>query len=154
MAGFVYVMTNEAFSHLVKIGKSAKDPRQDRVNELNHTGVPQPFRVEYYAFVEDEGGIERWLHNYFDAMRPNKSREFFKIDVADAINAVRDAAKLRGGVKYEEVFYVSPKELEWNRIRKEEAQLREQKLRAEQRSAEEQRRQLEERRVDEENHRR
>jgi hypothetical protein len=120
VAGFVYVMTNPAFPHLVKIGKSAKDPRQDRVNELNHTGVPQPFCVEYYAFVEDEGTLERWLHGFFEERRPNKSREFFQIEVVDAINAVRDAAKLGGGIKYEEIFYVSPAELEARRKKDEE----------------------------------
>jgi len=120
MAGFVYIMTNAAFPHLVKIGKSSKDPRQDRVNELNHTGVPHPFRVEYYAFVEDEGGIERWLHSYFDVHRPNKAREFFQIGVAEAIVAVRDAANLRGGIKYEEVFYVSQDELKARRRKDEE----------------------------------
>lgn len=44
VAGFVYVITNDAFPHLVKIGKSSKDPRQDRVDELNHTGFYQPLR--------------------------------------------------------------------------------------------------------------
>lgn len=163
MAGFVYVMTNEAFPHLVKIGKSAKDPRQDRVNELNHTGVPQPFRVEYYAFVEDEGSIERWLHSYFDNHRINKAREFFQIGVAEAIVAVRDAANLRGGIKYEEVFYISQAELEakrrkdeeerkklerFNAIRQAEAAAKRERdslLAEEQRAAEERRRQQQER---------
>lgn len=141
MAGFVYVMTNDAFPHLVKIGKSSKDPRQDRVNELNHTGVPQPFRVEYYAFVEDESGIEMWLHRNFEKNRPNKAREFFQIGVAEAIVAVRDAANLRGGIKYEEVFYVSPRELEDRKRKHEQARLREEQQIAEQRAAEERRRQ-------------
>lgn len=154
MAGFVYVMTNAAFPHLVKLGKSAKDPRQDRVNELNHTGVPQPFRVEYYAFVEDEGGIERWLHSHFDSNRPNKAREFFHIGVAEAIMAVRDAARLRGGIKYEEVFYVSQKELEERRRKQEQARLREEQQRAEQRAVDERRRQEQERVAIEERQRR
>ncbi|XOY55387.1 MAG: GIY-YIG nuclease family protein [Rhodobacterales bacterium] len=141
MVGFVYVMTNDAFPHLVKIGKSSKDPRQDRVNELNHTRVPQPFRVEYYAFVEDESSIEIWLHSYFEKHGPNKAREFFQIVVAEAIVAVRDAAYLRGGIKYEEVFYVSPRELEQRKRKQEQARLREEQQRAEQRAAEERRRQ-------------
>ena len=58
MSGFIYVMTNPAFPDLIKIGKSQKDPTTDRVNELNQTGVPEPFKVEYYAFVGDENKFE------------------------------------------------------------------------------------------------
>ena len=54
MAGFIYIMSNSAFPNLLKIGKSTKDPTKDRVSELNQTGVPEPFKVEYYALVEDE----------------------------------------------------------------------------------------------------
>lgn len=141
VAGFVYVMTNDAFPHLVKIGKSSKDPRQDRVNELNHTGFDEPLRGSYYSFVEDGSSIERWLHGYFEKHRPNKAREFFQIGVAEAIVAVRDAAYLRGGIKYEEVFYVSLRELEEGKRKQEQAKLREEQQRAEQRAAEEGRRQ-------------
>ena len=54
MAGFVYVMSNPAFDGRVKIGKSIKDPTADRVSELNNTtAVPEPFKVEYYCYVEN-----------------------------------------------------------------------------------------------------
>ena len=52
-------MSNPAFPDLIKIGKSKKDPTTDRVSELNQTGVPEPFKVEYYAFVEDEDYLEQ-----------------------------------------------------------------------------------------------
>ena len=59
MAGFIYIMSNPAFPNLLKIGKTSKDPTSNRINELNTTGVPYPFRCEYYAFVTNEnaGGI-------------------------------------------------------------------------------------------------
>ena len=62
MAGFIYIMSNPAFPDLIKIGKSKKDPTTDRVSELNQTGVPEPFKVEYYAFVEDEDYLEQRVH--------------------------------------------------------------------------------------------
>ena len=44
MAGFVYVMSNPSLSEgLLKIGKSDKDPTKYRVDELQTTGVPEPF---------------------------------------------------------------------------------------------------------------
>lgn len=111
MAGFVYVMSNPAFPDLLKIGKSKKDPTEDRVSELNQTGVPQPFKVEYHAYVQDEDLIERLVHKNFKDQRPNKKREFFSVSCVVAINKVRDLAKDNSSIKYEEVFYVSPEEL-------------------------------------------
>ena len=98
-------MSNPAFPNLVKIGKSKKDPTTDRVNELNQTGVPEPFKVEYYAFVTDENGLESHMHNKFADQRPNLKREFFSVDVSVAINAIQQGAKKFGGIKYEEIFY-------------------------------------------------
>ena len=75
MAGFIYIMSNPAYS-LIKIGKSAKDPTRDRASELYQTGVPEPMKVEYYALIEDENLLERLVHKRFAAERPNKNREF------------------------------------------------------------------------------
>ena len=120
MAGFIYVMSNPAFPHLIKIGKTKKDPTQDRVSELNHTGVPEPFQVEYYAFVENEDALEQLTHQHFSAQRPNMKREFFNLDCAIAINTIRDLAMRHSPIKFEEVFYVSPDEL---KAKKERARL-------------------------------
>ncbi len=105
LAGFIYIMSNPAFPNLVKIGKSKKDPTTDRVNELNQTGVPEPFKVEYYAFVTDENGLESHMHNKFADQRPNLKREFFSVDVSKATNAIQQSAKKFGGLKYEEIFH-------------------------------------------------
>ena len=111
MAGFVYIMSNPAFPNLIKIGKSKRDPTTDRVKELNQTGVPEPFKVEYYAFVEDEDYLERALHTRFNAQRPNQNREFFGVDCLEAIEAIRTLSLIRAKIKYEEVFYVSAERL-------------------------------------------
>ena len=112
MAGFIYIMSNPAFPDLIKIGKSKKDPTTDRVSELNQTGVPEPFKVEYYAFVEDEDYLEQRVHSYFNTKRPNKNREFFSVGCAEAIDTIRSLSDPYSKIKYEEVFYVDPEELE------------------------------------------
>ena len=43
-----------------------------------------PFKVESYAYVGDDDGLERELHNKFAQHRPNKSREFFEVEVGEA----------------------------------------------------------------------
>ena len=112
MAGFIYIMSNPAFPDLIKIGKSKKDPTTDRVSELNQTGVPQPFKVEYYSLVENENLLERLIHQHFENARPNKNREFFNIDPAIAINIIRELALEHSPIKYEEVFFITPEQLE------------------------------------------
>jgi len=122
MAGFIYIMSNPAFPNLLKIGKSKKDPTTDRVNELNQTGVPEPFKVEYYAFVEDEDYLERVVHQKFASQRPNKNREFFSVDCVEAIDVIRQLSEVKAKIKYEEVYYVTPEELQRFKEQHEEAE--------------------------------
>jgi hypothetical protein len=108
MSGFVYVMSNPAFPHLVKIGKSSKDPTVNRVKELNHTGVPAAFKVEYYAYVSDEDSLETKVHASLSAQRFNENREFFTASVSTAVGVIRELARKFGWLKYEEVFFTAP----------------------------------------------
>lgn len=56
--GYVYVLQNPAFPHLLKIGFTTRTP-EERAEELSrHSGVPTPYRVVFSEF--------------FDAMRLNK----------------------------------------------------------------------------------
>ena len=102
MAGFIYIMGNPAFPHLLKIGKSTKDPASSRVDELYATGLPEPFVVKYYCFVEDHDRLEGQIHQFLNEYRPNKGREFFEIEVNVAIKVIREIATALGGIKYEE----------------------------------------------------
>ena len=111
MAGFIYIMSNPAFPNLLKIGKTSKDPTTDRINELNTTGVPYPFRCEYYVFVGDHDWLERKVHSELNQLRANDNREFFEVDCAKAINLIRDEAKAGQLFKYEEVFFISSEDL-------------------------------------------
>ena len=80
MNSFIYVLSNKSFGDgRSKIGISAQDPTSQRVNELYSTGVPEPFKVEYYAFVEDYKRGEKIVHSRLDEKRPNKTREFFNL---------------------------------------------------------------------------
>ena len=106
MAGFIYVMSNPGFDGRVKIGKSSKDPTADRVGELNNTSsVPEPFKVEYYCYVEKFDQLETKVHRLLDDRRPNKRREFFKIELWDAVDTIKEVAEELGGIKFEEFFF-------------------------------------------------
>ena len=104
-------MSNPLFDR-IKIGKSTKDPTKDRLNELNReTGIPEKYKCEYYAFVGDEHGLEFSIHKQFSHQRPNPKREFFEVSIPEAIIAIRETATKFGGIKYEEIYYISPEEI-------------------------------------------
>lgn len=79
----VYVLTNRAFAHLVKIGYTTTDVKT-RMRSLDGTGVPYPFEC-YYAGKTPEGiDVERAIHLALKDYRINKKREFFELEPAHA----------------------------------------------------------------------
>ena len=117
MNGFIYIMSNPSFSdNRIKIGRSKSDPKSLRKDKLYSTGVPEPFEVEYIAFVEDYRSVEIKIHTILDNKRPNKNREFFTSTIPEAILAIKQNSK----VKFEEVFYKSPEEIENEKKRQNE----------------------------------
>ena len=81
----VYVLENAAMPGLVKIGKTTQADVQSRMNQLYSTGVPVPFECAYAIKVEDCSKVESALHVAFGPHRINPNREFFKMDVEQAI---------------------------------------------------------------------
>jgi len=103
MAGFVYIMSNPLFTR-IKIGMSSKDPTKDRLKQLNsETGTAEKYQCEYYAFVDDEKGLEQAVHKNLAESRVHK--EFFEVSILEAINAIKNLADNYGGIKYEEKYY-------------------------------------------------
>ncbi len=108
--GYLYVMSNPSFkNNLLKIGKSDHDPYK-RKKELETTGVPDSFFVEYFVRFDNHHELERQVHRILSSNRTKKSREFFSITVPQAISVVRGFLK---GKQYKEyVFYRDPAEVE------------------------------------------
>lgn len=100
-------MTNPAFPNLVKIGKSSKDPTKYRALELQSTGVPAPFKVEYYALVEDENVLEQEVHRYFSSKRYSNNREFFDTSPDDAVNVIKLLANKQNSLFHEKSNFIS-----------------------------------------------
>lgn len=87
--GIVYVLTNPAMPGIVKIGKTARENVEARLNELYATGVPVPFDCEYAARVNDESDVEKAFHMAFGPYRINPKREFFQIEPEQAIAVLK-----------------------------------------------------------------
>lgn len=84
--GIVYVLTNDAMPHMVKIGRTSGEGIERRVAELSRaTGIPLPFKVAIARTVHDARVVERALHIAFGPERVNPAREFFSIAPERAI---------------------------------------------------------------------
>lgn len=77
--GTVYVLINEAMPGYVKVGKTSTSVEQ-RMKELDTSGVPIPFECFHASRVSDASRTERLLHDAFLNERVRDRREFFRID--------------------------------------------------------------------------
>jgi len=91
--GWVYVLSNSAMPGLVKVGFSTKDPVL-RVGELDGTGLPHPFIIEYDALVFEPRDVEQAVHQRLS--QHHEAKEFFRIAVGVAVSAIRSEVSARG----------------------------------------------------------
>jgi hypothetical protein len=84
--GWVYVITNKAMPELVKVGYSTKDPEL-RAGELDNTGAPHAYVVEFDVLVENPRDVEQKAHAQLSAFHERK--EWFRCPVSQAISAIK-----------------------------------------------------------------
>jgi len=96
-AGYIYILRNESLDpDRLKIGRTHHHPRF-RAEELSQaTGVPTPFTVAWYGRTEDCKKAERFVHKSLSAYRTNPKREFFDVDLDEAVEAGREAIERSG----------------------------------------------------------
>lgn len=95
--GFVYVLANPAMPGLAKVGFTEWLP-EDRAAKLRTTGVPVHFEVAFRALTSRPQEVEKLTHARLDKWRVLGDREFFRVPIADAIEAVRSALIDAGGI--------------------------------------------------------
>ena len=90
--GWVYVATNESMPGIVKIGRSKNHPDQ-RMSELQSTGVPTPFLCNYCVLVEHHEDLEAEIHRAFSEVRVTENREFFRLRIDQAIQQIKSVSQ-------------------------------------------------------------
>jgi hypothetical protein len=90
MKGWVYVITTKTMPNLVKVGFSTKDPEL-RAIELNNTGNPHPYKVEYDVLVNNPKNVEQATHDLLKSKNYHENKEWFNCSIEIAITAIRDA---------------------------------------------------------------
>ena len=96
MKGYVYVISNRAMPGIYKIGFTLKDPAL-RAKELESTGIPHPFTVEYEILVDAPHMLEKKVHQTLSLFNENK--EWFRCDVSACIAAIKNCHE--GDIYYE-----------------------------------------------------
>lgn len=84
--GCIYILTNDSMPGVVKVGRTERQP-ETRSKELHTTGVPQPFRLEYFVCVDDCHAAEQQVHSLLEGkgLRTSSNREFFNAPLHDVI---------------------------------------------------------------------
>jgi len=88
--GFVYILSNPAMPGLLKIG-STVGPVETRARSLSRTtGVPEPFKVEkVFPVYINPKEAEKRAHRVLDLFRSTRNREFFRLSVENAVDAIQ-----------------------------------------------------------------
>ena len=89
MNGYVYIFTNKSMPGILKIGHTHRSINE-RSAELYSTGVPTPFIINFYCETDDAPKLEQLVHKRLTKYRIQHNREFFKVDIAIAIQAVKE----------------------------------------------------------------
>jgi hypothetical protein len=93
-SGWLYLLTNPAMPGLVKVGMTTRSP-EERAHELASTGVPMAFDVEAAWPVDDVRSAEREAHAALSGHRVDGAREWFRLSVPQAIDALGRSRKRR-----------------------------------------------------------
>ena len=89
----MYILTNPAIPDLVKIGYTSNDP-YTRANQVSRgTGVPVEYEVAWAYKCYKGERIEKEVHKYFKKQRLNPTREFFKVTLEEAKQAIEQIGK-------------------------------------------------------------
>jgi hypothetical protein len=87
--GYIYILSNSGMPGLLKIGRTERMP-EVRAKELQTTGVPHPFQLEFTVLVPDCYAAERQVHQLLEqqGVRATADREFFTFSLEEAISMV------------------------------------------------------------------
>lgn len=147
MKGYVYIISNKAMPGIFKIGFTLKDPVL-RAQQLNSTGIPHPFVVEYEILVDEPHDLEQRVHKILQEFNENK--EWFRCSFAQAVQVIHTC--YQGRIYYEGCFKTE-REAEIERARQEKLHKEQQRLEAERKKQEEEELRLEQERLQQEEER-
>ena len=89
--GYVYVLQNPAFPHLLKIGLTTRTPDERALKLSRTSGVRTPYRVVISEFFEVCYAAEQEINHIQEATR--RGTEYFHKGVAEAVDVLRECKR-------------------------------------------------------------
>lgn len=90
---WVYILSNPSFPNLIKIGSTGKQP-EERAKQISRgTGVPTEFEVEFAFRCFNAEALEMEIHKYLRSKRIRRDREFFQMEISEAITSIKSLGK-------------------------------------------------------------
>ncbi len=89
LGGYVYILTNGAYPNKCKIGMTTSSPEK-RLQQINSAGVVNDWGIAYTFKCARPYDFEQAIHVVLDDVRSRSDREFFDIDLNDAIGLIID----------------------------------------------------------------
>jgi hypothetical protein len=87
---YVYVLTNEAYPELCKVGKAVNP--QDRMKGVNSAGTVSEWVLRFALPVTNDYKVENLVHRHLQEFHRDSNqghaREFFEVDFETAVKAV------------------------------------------------------------------
>ena len=87
---YVYVLTNEAYPNLCKVGKAVNP--ETRINDINSAGTVSEWVLRFALPVTNDYKVENLVHRHLQEFRRDSdqghAREFFEVDFETAVKAV------------------------------------------------------------------
>ena len=91
--GHIYVLSNEAYPNIYKIGSTYGLP-EERAEELTGTGHLNPFAVVGKTKVQNAEYYEKIIHKLLKNFRVKKNREFFEIELKKINDCLKHINKI------------------------------------------------------------
>lgn len=91
--GYVYVLSNEAYPDIYKIGSTYGLP-EERAEELTGTGHLTPFKVVGKIKVQSAEYYEKSIHKLLNKFRVKQGREFFKLELSKIKECLKQVSNI------------------------------------------------------------
>ena len=97
-AGYVYIIGNPAWEGWYKVGMAVD--AEDRLNTYQTSSPFRDYKLLFYKQFSDRNIAERVAHKKLNKLGIERTCEWFKVDLQDAINVIEDIriAKTRSRV--------------------------------------------------------
>ena len=120
--GFVYILLNPSFTHLLKIGKTQRtaEKRAKELSNKGKTALPAEYIVAYDIWVSDCHLVEQFVHKKLAKKRINTDREFFRIELKEAVKTIESI--LRELENQQKIAFLKQEEIDftpqkwWNNL--------------------------------------